>query len=240
MNEAVALAEERRVRPRGLAARVLSWSSIGRLRPIAVAAMAIAVLLAGTGAAAAGSLPGDAAYPLKRAVEEVEVALATGPEAKVEALTRQAQRRLDDLTKVASRGDKAPTASGEYEAAVQRLAAAVAALRTAEPGARREAVEQVVEAARAKHVQVLEQLKGRVPPEAQKGIERALEEHGKLAPARERDKGSDRAPKPSDAPGRAPAGSPGEDQKGEPPRESISPRPSEAPRGRPSSLPARP
>jgi hypothetical protein len=240
MNEAVALAEERRARPRGVAARVLSWWSAGRLRPVAVAAIAVAVLLAGTGAAAAGSLPGDAAYPLKRAVEEVEAALATAPEAKVEVLARHAQRRLDDLSKAASRGDRAPTASSEYEAAVQRLSAAVAALRAAEPGARREAIEQVVEAARAKHVQVLEQLKERVSPEAQRGIERALEEHGRLAPAR--GKTSDRAPKPSEAPGRAPAGSPLEDRKSEPPKEIISPRPSEAPRGggRPSSLPTRP
>lgn len=195
MNEAVALAEERRARPRSVASRLVSWWSVGRLRPVAVAAMAMVVLLAGTGVAAAGSLPGDAAYPLKRAVEEIEVSLATHPASKVEVLTKQAQRRLDDLSRAASRSDRAPTASSEYEAAVQRLAAAVGTLRAAEPSTRREAVEQVVEAAREKHVQVLEQLRERVPENAQRGIERALEEHAKLAPARDKEK--DKGPRGS-------------------------------------------
>lgn len=192
MNEAAAVAEERRARRPSVASRVLSWWSVGRMRPVAVAAMAVVVLLAGTGAAAAGSVPGDAAYPLKRAVEEIEVSLAADPASKVEVLTRQAERRLDDLSKAASRTDKAPTASSEYEAAVQRLAAAVAALRTAEPGQKRDAVEQVVEAARDKHVQVLEQLRDRLPADAQKGIDRALEEHGRLSPRPGTDKEKDR------------------------------------------------
>lgn len=220
MNEAVALAEERRARRRSFAERLATFLAV-RMRPIAVAATIVAILLAGSGAAAAGSLPGDPAFGLKRAVEAIEVALAPSEEAKVRVLAVQTERRLEDLTKSASRPDKAPTASAEYEAAVQRLAAAVAALRTAAPDAKREAVEEVVEAARDKHVQVLETLRERLPEGAQEGLERATEQHDKI---------KERGPKDEDRPGNAPSK--------EDARQSDRPRASESPRGgRPSVQP---
>lgn len=210
MNEAVALAEERRSR-RSPGARLAGFWSAGR-RPVVVAAALLVLLLGGTGAAAAGSLPGDPAYGLKRAAEHIELALASTSEARVRVLAAQAQRRLDELARAAERSDKAPTASAEYEAAVERFREAVEALRAAEPQEKREAVEELVEAARDKHVPVLEQLKERVPEAAQRGIERALEEHRKLAPA----------------------GVPGE----RPGKPSEQPRVTESPRGgRPSVLP---
>lgn len=198
MNEAVALAEERRLRRRSFADRLRWWVAGPRLRGIAVVASLIAVLLAGTGVAAAGSLPGDPAFGIKRAAEEVELAIAPSDDAKIDVLAAQAQRRLDDLTRAAARPDKAPTASAEYQAAVQRFAAAVRALRAAPPRSKHEAVEQVVEAARDKHVPVLEELKERLPEDAQKGIDRAIEEHEKLSP-----RGGDRSPKPGVVPGRS-------------------------------------
>ncbi len=230
MSEAVALAEERRLRRVPLSARILSFLAV-RMRPIAVAATIVAVLLAGTGAAAAGSLPGDPAFGLKRAVERVELALAGDDDAKVRVLMAQAERRLEDLGRSATRPDKAPTASAEYEAAVERLAAAVAALRIAEPGSKRDAVEQVVEAAREKHVQVLEELRERLPENAQQGIDRALEQHDKIAPS-----DRERGPRDGERPGSAPRKSDEPERGGSPSRES--PRASEAPRGgRPSVSP---
>lgn len=206
MNEAVALADERRSRASGIGPRLLAWLTGPRLRPVLVAATAFALLVGGTGVAAAGSLPGDAAFPLKRAAEEIELALAPSASAKVEVLARQAERRLDELDRSASRADRAPTASSEYQAAVERLSLAVAALRAAEPAERREAAEQVVKAAREKHTIVLEGLKERLPPEAQPGLERALEEHRRLAPEGEKERSPGR---PTEAPGRGrPSGAP--------------------------------
>lgn len=213
MNEAVALAEERRLRRATLGARLLTFMTV-RMRPVAVAATLVAVLLAGAGAAAAGSIPGEPAFALKRAAEEVELALAPDEAAKVEVLTKQTERRLEELGRTAARPDKAPTASAAYEAAVKKLAAAVAALRDAPPGEKREAVEQVVEAARDKHVEVLEQLKDRLPDEAKRGIERAIEQQQRIAPGRTEDRKKDTGPE--------------------------RPRASETPRGgRPSSSPRR-
>ena len=222
MNEAAALAEERRGR-RSFAERFLTVMTV-RLRPIAVAAVVVAVLLAGTGVAAAGSLPGDPAFALKRAAEGVELAFALDDGTKVRVLAAQAERRLEELGRTASRPEKAPTASAEYEAAVRRLAVAVATLRTAEPGAKRDAVERVVEAARDKHVQVLEELKQRLPENAQEGVDRAIEQHEKI-------KQNERGPRSTDRPGAAPP-------KGDDARETQRPRPPETPRGgRPSIQP---
>jgi len=193
MNEAVVLAEARRAHRTSFAQRFLILMT-ARMRPVAVAAAVVAVLLAGTGVAAAGSLPGDPAFALKRAAEGVELALALDDDAKVRVLAAQAERRLDELGKSASRPEKAPTASAEYEAAVQRLATAVATLRAAEPGAQRDAVEQVVEAARDKHVQVLEDLKERLPENAKERVDRATEQHDKI-------KQGERGPRSSDRPG---------------------------------------
>ena len=193
MNEAVALAEERRLRRVSLPARILTLVTV-RLRPVAVAATLVAMLLGGAGVAAAGSVPGDPAFALKRAAEEVELALAPDEDAKVEVLAKQTERRLEELGRSAARPDKAPTASAEYEAAVKKLAAAVAALRDAPAGQKREAVEQVVEAARDKHVQVLEELKERLPDEAKRGIERAIEQQKGIAPGRSEDRKQEREP----------------------------------------------
>ena len=240
VNEAVRLAEARRRRTFGQ--RLVGWWSAGPLRPIAVTVALLVMLVAGTGVAAAGSLPGDPTYGLKRAAEQVELAFALTAEAKVEVLGAQAQRRLDELSQVAERSDKAPTASDEYDAAVERFGAAVDALRAAEPEDKRGLVDELVDAARAKHVPVLEELRDRVPAPAQKGIDRALEEHRRLAPG---GKPSQAPGKPSERPGNGPK----KDAEATPaltptptPSPTDTPLPTETPRGgRPSSVPpARP
>ncbi|MDE3113759.1 MAG: hypothetical protein KGN00_12615 [Chloroflexota bacterium] len=241
MNEAVALAEERRLSSRTFARRLRWWIAGPRLRAAAVVATLVVMLGAGAGAAAAGSLPGDPGYGLKRAAEQVQLALAPTPEARVQVLATQAQRRLDELTRTADEPAKAPTASAEYEAAVQRFAAAVEALRSAEPGAKHEAVDQVVNDARDKDVPVLEDLKDRLPADAQQGIDRAIDAQEKLAPSSD-----DRRPsaRPTRTPERERATeAPRETERPRAtttsrPRESEGPRPTETPRGdQPSESP---
>lgn len=245
MNEAVALAEERRQRSASLPARLRWWTRGPRLRAVAVVATLVVMLVGGAGAAAAGSLPGDPAFGLKRVAEEVELALAPTDDAKVQVLATQAQRRLDDLARTTDQPAKAPTASVEYEAAVKRFAAAVEALRSAQPGTKHDAVEQVVEDAREKHVPVLEDLRQRLPAGAQKGIERAIDEQEKLSPtAAPGDRG-----RPTARPTRTPE--PSEQKKDEHtpaptareterPRPTITPRPTETPRATETSRGERP
>jgi hypothetical protein len=128
---------------------------------VAFAVMALAVASAG-GVAAASSLPGDPAYALKVAYEQVELALATDDAAKVEVLARQADRRLDELNKVAgSRPEQAPTASDAYRETVAKFEAAVLALKGAAPEDKEAAAVDVAVTAAEKHVAVLEAIKAR-------------------------------------------------------------------------------
>lgn len=152
------------------------WLRPARLRPVLVA-LTLAAILAGTaGTAAAGSLPGEAAYGLKRAVEQLQVVLAADDEAKVSLLAEQADRRLAEFERAASEGEGSPTATDEYTAAVERLREAVERLVAADPDERGEAVIEVVEAARQKHLEVLESLKGRLSEEARRAVERAIDQ----------------------------------------------------------------
>jgi uncharacterized protein DUF5667 len=241
MNEAVALAEERRARSRSLGQRISALLLAPQLRAVAVVATLVILLAAGAGAAAASSLPGDPAFAIKRAAEQVEVALAPTPDARVKVLAAQEERRLDELERTVSRPERAPTASAEYEAAVRRFAAAVEALRTAPADERHEDVEQVVEAARDKHIEVLEELRERLPASAQPGIERAIEVQERIVvPAGP-------APHPSTRPERTPG--PGDQRRGEPtppatsrrtsPRETERPRGSETQHPEPTETPGR-
>jgi len=163
-----------------------AWTSW--LRPAFAAGLAALVLVVGAGSAAANSIPGDAAFPLKRAIEEVRVALTFDDVERVRVLAEIADERLSELEKVASRDDKAPTASDEYAQAVARFRAAVDALQQAAPEDKSEAAQNVADAAREKHEFVLQQLRDRLSDKAKDNVERATEEEQKDTPQNVKDK----------------------------------------------------
>jgi colicin import membrane protein len=154
--------------------RDTAWTSW--LRPAFAVGLAALVLMAGAGSAAAGSLPGDPAFGLKRAIEEVRVALTFDDVQRVRVLAELADQRLSELEQVAGRDDKAPTASDEYAQAVTRFRVAVDALQQAAPADKSEQAQDVADAARDKHEIVLEQLKERLSGRAKDSVERAIEE----------------------------------------------------------------
>ena len=158
------------------------------LRPAVAAGLAALVLIVGAGSAAANSLPGDAAFPLKRAIEEVRVALTFDEVERVRVLAEIADQRLSELEKVASRDDKSPTASDEYAQAVARFRAAVDALQQAAPEDKSEAAQDVADAAREKHEFILENLKDRLSDKAKDAVDRATEEEQKDTPQNVKDK----------------------------------------------------
>jgi hypothetical protein len=156
-------------RPRGTA-----WTTL--LRPALGVGLAGILLVAGAGTAAAGSVPGDFAFPLKKAFENVQVALTFDDVQRVELLGQIADRRLAELQHVADRSDEssAPTASEEFAAAVARFRAAVDAVQNAAPEAKSDAVQELVDAAREKHEAVLDEVQEKIDSErAQEAIERA-------------------------------------------------------------------
>ena len=186
--------------PAALARRETAWSRFQQsfMRPALAVAAVVLVLIAGAGKAAADSLPGDLVFGLKTAAEQVQLALALDDTTRLKVLSEDADHRLAELTRaITSRPAAAPTATVEYAAAVARLAAAVDELR-GKPGTsadKRTEAEDVVDAARAKHEAVLDELKKTAPVEAQEGLERAREEADKLHPSGPPDR--PRSPQPT-------------------------------------------
>ena len=209
------------------------WSRLGAVRPLVAAVLVIALLVAGGGSAAASSLPGDPAFALKRAVEDVQVALAPDDVGRLDTLVAQADRRLADLeTAARARPAAIAPATDEYLAAVARMERALTAVRTAPASAARDVAIRRATAASAEHIAMLETLAAGLPAAAQHGIQRAIEAqqavHGKSGdvPGRPIVPGPPASPResPRDGSGGAP------------------PRPSDPPRhgGPPSGVPGRP
>lgn len=187
-----------------------TWSRRGALRPVLGAVLVIALLAAAGGSAAASSLPGDPAFALKRAVEDVQVALAPDDAARLNTRVAQSDRRLGDLqTAAAVRSAAIAPATDEYLAAVARVDSTLSTLLTEPATAARDAAIARATAASAEHIAMLQTLAGRLPAAAQPGIQRAIEAqqavHGKSgnAPGRPASPGNGNgtAPgRPSDLP----------------------------------------
>ena len=169
------------------------------LRPALAVGLAALVLIAGATSAAAGSVPGDPAFGLKRAIEEVRVALTFDDVERVRVLADIADQRLSELAQVATRDDKAPTASAEYAEAVTRFREAVDTLQQAAPEDKSALAQDVADAAREKHEIVLEQLKDRLSEKAKDSVDRALEEERKDTTQNAKDK-QDNAGNPGASP----------------------------------------
>jgi Domain of unknown function (DUF5667) len=176
---------------------VPSWSI---LRPaLAVAALAL-VIAWGTTSAAAASLPGDPLYAVKRATEEVQLTLTFDDVARMQLLAEIADRRLDELARIAQQQpSNAPTATSEYADAVSKFTNAVDDLRDADSEDKRNAADAVADAAREKHIAVLDAIKDRVPESTRPEIDRLIDDERQgIAPSGHGDGGQrDRTtPKP--------------------------------------------
>src|SRR5438477_1175782 len=170
----------------------LGWSRILVLRP-ALAAILVLALLAtiGGGLAAASSLPGDAAYGLKRAAEDVQVTLASDDTVRLDTLVTQSDRRLADLeTLVARRSSAVGVGTDEYTAAAGRIDDVLTRVASLPETAQRDAALARASATSTDHLARLQALATRLPEATQRGIQRAIEVqqrvHGKsnLAPGR--------------------------------------------------------
>lgn len=204
---------------------------LGWLRPALAAAVILALLAGAGGSAAASSLPGDPAFALKRAAEQVQVALAPDDLARLDTLVAQTDHRLGDLeTATATRQSAIAPATDEYLAAVAREDAALATVSAKPASAVRDAAIGRTSAASADHIAMLQSLASRLPDAAQHGIQRAIEAqqavHGK----------SGNAPGRPAAPGNSPSGSGTPGTGGRPSNLPVTPGRG----GPPSGVPGRP
>lgn len=171
------------------------------LRPALATAAALALVFAGATSAAASSLPGDALYGLKRAGEDVRLALTFDVEARTHLLAELTDERLEELAEIAKRRpSSAPTATQEYADAVEAFADALDDLKNSVSEDKRAAAQALAEAARAKHKAVLDAVKDRLTEDDQTDVQKVIdreEERTSNDPGRGQGGG-----RPSNPPGR--------------------------------------
>jgi hypothetical protein len=171
------------------------------LRPAVAAAAIVVLVLAGATGASASSLPGDFLYGLKRAGENVQVALTFDELARMQLLSDLADRRLDELAEVArQRPSAAPTATAQYAAAVERFADALDSLRDGDNDVKRNAAQALAEAARDKHKPVLEEVKEKVSKDLQPAVQEVIERERERADPGRGGRGSTGGNRPSGQP----------------------------------------
>jgi hypothetical protein len=168
-----------------------AWAAFLRpafLRPAMAVSLASLVLIAGAGTAAAGSVPGDPAFVLKKTFEDVQVNLTFDDVQRVQLLAQIADRRLQELQQVANKDDgqqnnkddKTVAASEEFAKAVAQFRAAVDQVQTVAPADKADKVQKVVEDSREKHGDVVDQIQQKVTSDkAKDAIERAKDEEDK-------------------------------------------------------------
>lgn len=200
------------VGPIAQARRSTPWWALRIPRFALAGVAAVAMLFGGTGLAAAGSLPGEPLFELKRAAEEVVLALAFDDDTRIQRLAGQASARLAELRRADGPGTSA--AALESARALGRLAEAQRAGGTDAPSSENAAD------AREQAEAVLRDLEQKLPAEAADGIRRAIE----AGPPAERGPRDDRG-RPATAPEASPADRGRPSASAAPARESDRPTP---------------
>ncbi len=171
-----------------LVRRETTWSRFQRslMRPALALAAVVLLLVGGAGKAAADSLPGDVAYPLKRAAEHVQLVFAIDDTTRLGILAEQADHRLAELAEsIVEHRPATPVAQEQYAEAIAHLTQQVDAVR-AQPSVsedKKNAAEDIVDAVHLKHSAVLEQLgqqRGSSDKNDKQDIEKAKDESEKL------------------------------------------------------------
>ena len=190
-----------------LAPRPSRFSFPAMLRPALAVAAVLVLVFAGATSAAASSLPGDPLYAVKRAAEDVRLALTFDDVARTQLLSELTDRRLEELAEIAKhRPSAAPTATQEYADAVNNFADALDKLRDADSEDKRNAAQALAEAARAKHKAVLDAVKNELPAEAQSDVQKVNDdEQERTSPANNPGRGGQGGTggRPSSAPPKA-------------------------------------
>ena len=147
--------------PRPMFAR---WAAVA-----AALVLAVGVVGAGTLAAAAGSLPGDALYPIKRWSESVTAQFASQP-ARVDLHLAWAQRRLYEFQELAGRGVVEVALVDDLTAETKEAVASSAGLDESSQASTRERVTEL----RTSALEVVSRVRERAQDTARAGLDRAL------------------------------------------------------------------
>lgn len=223
----------------GLLAAPLRWRPS---RPLAMAMLVALVVLgtsSGLAVAAGRSLPGDALYPIKRALEGARVAMPWGEVARLKLRLLLADRRVEEAQGLVElqRYEQIPAVTADLDEQLRIATEALNALAQGSPD-RAHLLGQIVRSRAAHQRSILADILDDAPEASRPALTRALESaeraEAALAPpegapdAASGDDGSPPAegPPPSrdDEPGRVPAGPPPDEEEGpgtEPPGRAV-------------------
>lgn len=144
-------------------------------RPALAGLVVLALAFAGATSAAASSLPGDPLYGVKRASEDVRLALAFDGSTRLQLLSELADRRLTELVEVSQqRPSAAPAATQQYADASDKVARAIADARVStdtsddQQGAEAEADQD-------RRLKILDAVKETIPNNARVGVDQLLQ-----------------------------------------------------------------
>lgn len=144
------------------------------LRPALAAAAIVLLVLAGATSAAASSLPGDPLYAVKRASEDVRLALAFDGTARLQLLSELADRRLAELAEVAQqRPSDAPAATQQYADALDKVTHALDDARASNQSNNHQ--EGQIEEAQDRRLKTLDSIKETIPTNARAGFDKLLQ-----------------------------------------------------------------
>lgn len=174
-----------------------------RGRRALVASLAAAVVLTlGSGSALAASsddVPGDPFYGLKRAAERVAIAMRRAPESKAALHLQFADRRLAEIRALVEAGRDPSGLGDDYARAL--AAAASWADAAFDRGADVSSLLAAIEDRARLHLSRLEDVLGRAPEQARKGLENAIE-NAEDAAERARQRAEQGRGKPDEPPGK--------------------------------------
>lgn len=163
-------ARQRTSRPKRAVSGVWRWAVA-----LGIVLIVIAASGSGTVAAASSALPGEPLYGIKRTVEELQLTIA--PEVrKPELLARFAEERLEEVEALAEEGNVPPEV---IEGMVMSTQTALNALEDTS-GAQRDELSEKLSGLTERQQSVLSDVIADAPPQAQPGLQRALEasQHG--------------------------------------------------------------
>jgi len=155
---------------------------------IPIIAGIIVIALGGTAIASQNSLPNDTLYPVKKAIENVELAISSlGGNHKAEIKLKHALRRLEEVQALVEEHqedgiveeqeeEEEEEATEELEEQTEEAMEEVGKVRSIE---RKEELIQKMERLTERHREVLQKVHDKVPEHAKQSIERAMEKSEK-------------------------------------------------------------
>lgn len=150
---------------------LMAWLGSARVRSIGALVSALVLLVSTSTYAAADSLPGDPAYALRTAVEDVQIVLAPAEE-RPGVLAKHLDQRLGDIkAAIERRPDAVPAAAALYAAELRRVDHILDQARSERRPEVREAAARQTET----HLAKLQEVAQRLPDRARAEVTRVIE-----------------------------------------------------------------